>query len=177
MVTVPACFQCNSGASRYDESFRTYLSLHVGITDQRRLQLFNNTLSSLNHNRRLLNEVLGSSQKIPFTTPAGIFVGNGLRVIWNSRVHDAVVERCIRGLYYHHFGSVLADQAKISVQWLRKVPLAPAEMRKLTLIVIAADQFTYHFARSPDEPLRSIWIFNFYGRHFASGYTEPRNDA
>lgn len=174
LVTVPACVSCNQGSSQHDEAFRTYLSLHVGTSDPRRRNLFGNALSSLRHNARLLHEVLGSSQEIPFITPSGLYAGTGLRVLWNSKSHDAVVERCIRGLYFHHFGSVLGEDVQVSVQWLRSIPTSmAADVRQLTLEVVAKDQFAYRYARSPDEPRRSIWLFNFYGRHFASGHSAP----
>src|SRR5262245_40510953 len=85
LVTVPACAQCNSGSSLHDESFRTYLALHVGAADQRRSRLFGNALSSMKHNRRLLRRVLSSSHEIPFATPAGVYVGHGLKVLWDSK--------------------------------------------------------------------------------------------
>jgi hypothetical protein len=177
LVTVPACAQCNSGSSGHDERFRTYLSLHVGNGDQKRAKLFDNALSSLKHNRRLLYRVLSSSHDVPVTTPAGVFVGRGLKVLWDSKAHDSVVERCVRGLFYYHFGSVIGDKAKVKVQWLRRPPFTFAQLQQLTLVVVAKDQFAYRFGRSPDQPLRSVWIFNFYGRHFASAYTEPRVGA
>ena len=136
LVTVPACFHCNNGPSRHDERFRNYLSLHVGSAGQRRSRLFDKTLSSLKRNRRLLDEVLNSSKEVPITTPTGVFAGTGLKILWDSKAHDSVIERCIRGLYYHHFGSVIADQARVTVQWLPGAPFTP-DLGELTLVSAA----------------------------------------
>lgn len=178
LVTVPACATCNQGSSHDDEVFRTYLSLHVGASDSNRQNLFGNALSTLQHNKRLLRDVLGSSNEIPFITPSGLYTGMGLRVLWNSKSYNAVVERCIRGLYFHHFGSVLGEGVQVSVQWLRSLPPSMAtEVRQLALEVVGTDQFAYRYARSPDEPRRSIWLFSFYSRHFASGHSAPIHET
>jgi hypothetical protein len=173
LITVPACQKCNLGSSRDDENFRNYLSLHVGAGDAPRSFLFRRALSSLERSPRALGEVLQSSQEVHAFSPSGLYLGTAIRALWNSKAHDAVVERCVRGLYFHHFGAVLGEKAVVRVQWLRRSPFVPEVMDQLSLVVVKKGQFAYRFGRSPEKPRVSVWVFNFYDRHFASGYTVP----
>ena len=34
-------------------------------------------------------------------------------------------------------------------------------------------EFVYRFGRAEESPLHSVWIFEFYGTHWAAGYTSP----
>jgi hypothetical protein len=56
---------------------------------------------------------------INLVTESGIYLGRAMAGLWDSEAHDKVIERTIRGLYYHHYGSILGDSAKIKVQWLK----------------------------------------------------------
>jgi hypothetical protein len=111
---------------------------------------------------------------VNLTTPTGIVWGRGARVLWDSRAHDAVIERIVRGLYYVHFNKVLGDTAVVKVQWLRFVPTDVMETLARTPLLIVGDrQFMYRYGFAENNPLLSIWIFNFYDRHFAAGHTAP----
>jgi hypothetical protein len=175
LTTVPACFRCNNAASGFDESFFVYLSLHVGIQEGIAKQLFDNhTVRSLGRNQRLLREINANSEPVLMSTPAGITWGIGRKVLWNSRVHDAVIERTIRGLYFHHFREILASRATIKVQWLRGFPSDVVEyLKDCPTVSVGGDRFVYKYGRAADQPLSSMWLFLFYGHHFASGYTLP----
>jgi hypothetical protein len=179
LVTVPACFPCNNDGSSHDEVFRVYLSLHVGVEHPSGNDLFHNhAVRTLRTNRRLLGEIDARSAPVWFTTPGGIVWGEGRRVLWNSRSHDAVVERTVRGLYFHHFDEVLGDRATVKVQWLRSFPQDVLKfMKNCPLHVIGNGQFEYRYVRAADQPLSSLWLMSFYGKHYASGYTFSKNGA
>jgi hypothetical protein len=38
---------------------------------------------------------------------------------------------------------------------------------------IGTGHFRYCYAASAESPLHSVWLFDFYGAHFAGGYTSP----
>jgi hypothetical protein len=175
LITVPACLSCNLRASGFDERFRAYLSLHVGTSSPVTQRLFDSgALPTLRHNRRLLRTIVDGGQPVELMTPAGVISGRGMRVLWDSPAHDAVIERTVRGLYYHHFGTVLGQSVELKVQWLRSIPTALIQaMAHTPLVVVGERQFLYRYARAAGEPLTSIWLFNFYDRHFAGGHTVP----
>jgi len=175
LVTVPACLPCNLKGSKHDEAFRVYLSLHVGIDSEASSSLFTDgALRTLSHNQRLRDVIVGGARKVRVMTPAGIYAGTATGVLWDSKAHDAVIERTLRGLYYHHYEGILGGRAKIKVQWIRSIPNDIATvMKDSPLVRIGDGQFSYRRVIAADQPLSTIWLFSFYDRHLASGYTLP----
>jgi hypothetical protein len=176
LITVPACSQCNNGASDDDDKFKVYLSLHTAGNNDIATKLFHEkTKRTLDRNQALLNKIREESQEVEIDSKNG---GKEKRtaIKWDSRVHDAIIERTIRGLYFHHTGNVLPKGAKLSVQWLKEVPIDPRLselLQRCETVSIGDDQVIYKFAIYPDNPKHSIWFFDFYGAHWASGYTSP----
>lgn len=175
LITVPACFHCNHVASKNDEKFRVYLSLHVGIdTPQTKILWNKHALRSIRHNKQLHHEILKTMKPVEVVTPNGIVLGKRTAVLWNSQSHDSVIERTIRGLYYHHFHEALADSALVKVQWLGQLNNDLYELTKnWPQNDIGNGALIYKYGRAEEAPLHSLWIFQFYGRHWSSGYTAP----
>lgn len=172
LIRVPACQSCNSGTSGLDERFRVYLGLHVSRTTPHGVRLYEEARRSLRHNQRLLREVLASVHPAHLTTEHGIIYERGFRVLWDSNAHDTIVEKTIRGLYYHHFAETLGSLAKIDVYWFRSLSKELADMSQgWAENRIGRGEFIYRFARAEDAPFDSVWIFEFYGAHWAAGYT------
>lgn len=175
LITVPACFHCNHGASKNDEKFRVYLSLHVGIDTPEKKSLWDDhALRSVRHNNRLRQEILQKMAPVEINTPSGIVLGKRTAVLWNSKSHDSVIERTIRGLYYHHYHVTLGSQAQVKVQWLHRLDNNVYEQTKhWHENDIGKGALIYKYGRAEDAPLNSFWVFQFYGSHWASGYTIP----
>lgn len=175
MVTVPSCFKCNHGASTQEEAFRVYLSLHVGVdTPETKALWDNHALKTLKHNKKLTRKILRNSKMVYVQTPSGIIYDRRLAALWDSDAHDMVIERMIRGLYYHHYNEILGEKATCRVQWLRRLN---DELLKVfedfPQNAIGSGQLVYRYACAAEDRLYSSWLFQFYGRHWASGYTMP----
>lgn len=173
LITVPSCEKCNNNASDLDEAFRLYLALHVGdLDDEATAAYFHEALRTYKHNKKLQREILGSAEPVDFVSPRQIYIGQGMKVLWNSKAHDAVIERIVRGLYFHHFGEILASDAHVSPKWFNR----PDEkflqtMSGLKKNVVGNNQFVYLYGRAEDHPSVSVWCFEFYGRHWAGAHT------
>jgi hypothetical protein len=173
LITVPSCADCNNSASDLDEAFRLYLALHVGdLDDAITSAYFHEALRTYKHNKKLQREILGSAEPVEFTTPSGVYAGQGMKVLWNSTAHDAVIERIVRGLYFHHFGEVLSPDAEVSPKWFNQ----PDEDFLKTLSglkknIVGDNQFVYLYGRAKEHPPASVWYFEFYGRHWAGAHT------
>jgi hypothetical protein len=96
---------------------------------------------------------------------------------WPVGSHDAVIGKITRGLYYHHFGTALSPTTRINVTYLVRFF---SEIRELAMSPVFArsqiggdDRFCYAFNRVPEEPELSIWIYQFYSRHWAVAVTRP----
>lgn len=174
LITVPACFDCNNSASDMDDLFKVYLSMHAAENNDIARRLFTEkTTRTLRHNESLLRRIHKESKRISIKNEQGKLESR-LGVLWDSKAHNEVIGRTIRGLYFHHSGKPMPSDCELKVQWLRGVPeeIVP----KLPLMeehVIGENQVVYKFAISPEEPRHSLWLFEFYGAHWASGYTSP----
>lgn len=178
LITVPACKPCNHGDSELDERFRVDLSHHVGLDDSLTENLWNDTLRTLEKNRKLKNKILSGIEETYFTTPQGIIYEKGYRRKWDSAAHDAIIERTIRGLYYHHLRHILANTVHVKTHWFKTLN------KDLYTVSenwpgdsLGRGQFVYRFNYAADTPLHSVWIFQFYSRHWAGGYTTPIAEA
>lgn len=175
LIKVPACFKCNNSASADDERFRVYLSLHVGVdTPETKALWENHALPSVRHNQRLLQRIITGAKRVLLQTEAGVIIGERMAVLWDSRAHDKTIERMIRGLYFHHYGDIIGDRARIKVQWLRRLnPEMHAEFNPWPANSLGGASLIYRYGRAPEGPLHSAWLFQFYNKHWASGHTTP----
>jgi len=174
LITVPSCASCNQSASRSDEIFRAYLSLHVGDDTASTSRLWNQALDGIRHNRRLQRRLLEGLQPVWLSTPSGVIHERGYGGPWDSDAHDTTIERMIRGLYFHHYDEVLGTRVRVKVHWFRSLEPtlleATAECEQRS---VGSGQFVYRFGRVSDHPLHSIWLFEFHKRHWAGGQTAP----
>jgi len=174
LITVPACLSCNNSASKHDEAFRVFLSLHVGITSPLTQSLWNDALKSLKHNYKLYSDIMNTTKKVVLHTKTSNINNTGMAFCWNSEAHDRTIERMIRGLYFYHFDEILANRVIIKVQWLRSLNEDIFEVSKeWKQHNLSGNSFVYRFERAIESPLYSIWLFQFYNKHWASGYTMP----
>ncbi len=175
LITVPACASCNNGASDYDDLFKVYLSMQsAGNTDLATKLFESKTSRTLERNRKLISKIHDESRTVKVELDDGT-ITNRLGILWDSEAHEKVMERTIRGLYYHHSGRALGLDANVEVQKFTEVsdeienllPLLPEH-------VIGDEQVKYKFYISPEDHRDSVWFFEFYGVHYASGYSVPK---
>lgn len=172
LITVPACHECNQGASKDDENFRAFVSMHGYGNSHKAEKLFwDRTVPRLRRNPKFRTDILSKIEPVNMIS-GKIFIGRAFRGKWDSEVHHRVIERIMRGLYFHHFREILGDCFKVNTQWLKWESLKEFDfIKQMKLCVIDQEQFTYLYVRTKSYPLVSIWIFEFFKSHWASGYT------
>lgn len=175
LVTVPACKDCNNGSSKDDDSFKMYLALHVAMHTKKGEKFFKTALRTFRHNTRLRSRIFQTLKPRDFKTPGGVFLGSGATVLWDSEIHNKIIEKTVRGLYHHHYGKILGNKADIYVYWHRSFP------QHLNQYIVNTNwmgegEFLYIHTDVEDSPLSSIWIFQFYNSHWASGITIEKVD-
>lgn len=169
LVTVPSCFACNNSASSIDEKFKTYLGLHVAKEGGEAERLFKEgVLSTTRHNKSLKETIINSMQNIRDANDAKT---EYVSILWDSEAHDITIERMVRGLFYHHFGKVISDKAKVNVYWLDKEHTLFDD--QLNCESIGNGPFKYRYGKAEDDEFASIWLFTFYDSHFAGGMVLP----
>jgi hypothetical protein len=176
MITVPSCVSCNNGSSATDEAFRIYLSLHVGQDSPEKKALWeNHSMLTLKHNRRLKREVIENFRRGEVNSAGGLYLGAVDLVKWDSGAHAATVEKIVRGLYFHQFGEMLGSEVRVKTQWLQAPITSESGDPTYSAGSIGGDAFRYLYAQSTELPQLSVWQFQFYSRHWASGYSDPSN--
>ena len=174
LVTVPACTKCNNHSSRLDERFLVNLGLHVSSAGSKGARVFNErVVPTLKHNRKLLNKIVKRTRPVEITTPQGIgyerlYIGE-----WDHEAHDKIIERTVRGLYYHHFEEVLGRESTVKTHYFRTLSddLYNASKRWAVNILGKNDVvYRYAMAEGPKHKA-SVWLFQFYGAHWAGAQT------
>lgn len=173
LITVPACTSCNGGASTDDEAFRMYLAIHVGISNPRTDRLWEkHAARTFQHNKKLNTCIMSLMKPAVLKTESGFEPGMVGR--WDGEMFQNVIEKIIRGLYYHHSKQILGSQALIKIYALESLPdelLAVSDTWSFNQVSDA--KFSYRFLIDVNEPLNSCWIMQFYDRCWATGYTMP----
>jgi hypothetical protein len=100
----------------------------------------------------------------------GIILGEADIVEWDASA-NSVLQKMIRGLYYHHFKEILGDRTEITTEQIRNVPRGIIESWPFNSI--GGDQFVYRYARANDVPLHSVWLLVFHGSLVVLGQTIP----
>ena len=186
LITVPACLRCNRDISKIEEAFRVYLSLRIGVNNETTSNLWNNeAMRTLRHNPSLRKRIVRAMRPISVRSPAGIILAEKIGGLWPPESHDPVIEKIIRGLYFHHYREVLGDRVEIKVHWLRTSEDLENWTRRIDSTLeqlwtelpgagnVGTRYFRYRYAAAIESPLHSTWLFDFYGAHFAGGYTSP----
>jgi len=175
LVTVPACKECNNSCSSIEEEFASRLSLLVGIEEKITIALHERNKRILLHNKKLRRQIFNSIEKV-YIKENGIIVGKEFKIPWKAESHDKLIEKMIRGLYFYHYGQIIDDKIGIKVQWLNKLPKDFLNLIAFTPIVYIGNknQFIYRYANAIESPTESIWLFLFFNKHLASGYTYIR---
>lgn len=175
LITVPACFGCNHGSAKEDEQFRVYLSMQTGTDDPQSKKLWKqHSLSTLRKNRKLHRAVLQGMRPVELRSEAGIYLGKRTAFKFPAHVYEKVMERTARGLYYHHYNDILGSRVRCEVAFLRSLDedffKASAQWPQID---IGNGAVIYRYSRAAESLLSSVWVFQFYGAHWALVETEP----
>jgi hypothetical protein len=127
-------------------------------------------------------------KRIPEYSPSGIYLGNRGSYNVDLKRLDNVIERIIRGLFYHHFGyrlptshiakSFAADGLKDPNIWLE-----PNIRRSIEYVSqqpkndIGGGIFSYKFKEIEDDPNSSVWLMMFFNSVFFVGFTFANKDS
>lgn len=164
LVTVPACAPCNSGASADDGRFRDYLALCVGDRSESGRVLWKQRgVQRIRKNLRFLREVIIPAKPVLVATPSGIIKGRGRMIPLDVAPIERVIQRTVRGLYFHHFQQSLPPEVPVSVKILKGVSRESAEaVSDWPGRLIGGRQFAYRFGRASENPQFSVWLLGFH---------------
>jgi hypothetical protein len=116
LITVPCCKQCNNAASKDDEYFIVYVAFRDSAKgNPQRDRLFKKVISKLEHTRKrkLSKGLLSDIRVIRRTTPTGIILPAALAMPINGLRIRNVVNRIVKGIYFHETGSRLPETHRV----------------------------------------------------------------
>jgi hypothetical protein len=170
LITVPACKICNSGISAFEDEFRVYVGVTDGPNTPEWFEFWSKgARRAVHQNDRLRRELsnLGLLARSPFG-------GYGQTFKWPRENHHKVIEKLTRGLYYHHFGEILEPAVSFEITFLNEIN---ADLRQTILSmrccnVGGVSRFAYAYGRLVEDRQVSMWICQFYMRHWAVAITK-----
>ncbi|MGH7072849.1 MAG: HNH endonuclease [Stellaceae bacterium] len=170
LITIPACKNCNNGASDDDEVFRNELSIMAGSFREsanaaERLQP---SLRSMRRNKATRKRVVGA-RPVERYSAGGIYLGYGYAVPMTPDAHNRVLTRIVRGLYWHHFEARLGKDACIELVLIDKTKPnwegALSVLKRLQpkhVQVGDGQPFRYFYGRAVDDASFSFWLLVFF---------------
>jgi hypothetical protein len=175
LVTVPACAACNMQRSGLDEQFKVFLGLTVGyhLDGDKSYRLpIQRTLA---HNRKWRSDILTSMQRVVIRDPVNLASQSAIAVRLDRIAHDTVVERTVRGLYFHHIGKILGNRYPLTVQWLRVLDDELfGDSNGWNTGTIEDTALVYKYATNVDDPSLTAWVLQFFQKTWSIVLSTPK---
>lgn len=173
LITVPACKTCNNEASLYDERFKIYLGLHAAKNSSNGNLIFKNkVLPSIRHNRKVKQQILYKVYPLFISNEFGVAEKN-YAISWDNEAHEAIIDRLTRGLFYHHYMTILPKIIPVKIYWFSELPDFDADQYHKNSV---GDDFVYFYNKAEDVPFYSAWFYQFYNAHWAGAITDYHNN-
>jgi hypothetical protein len=176
LITVPACAVCNGGTSEIEEQFRLFVAAKDGPDTPSSVDFWRQGgLRTAKKNNKLRKGLLSGVPLWVRSPTTGKF--HPSRTFkWSVTDHNRVITTITRGLYYHHYSSILDPSISIEVTYL---PILDNVMKEFVMEncirrnIGGDDRFVYGYGTTMEDPEISIWIYQFYTRHWAAAITKP----
>ena len=176
LITVPACSKCNQSSSKDDEYFRTILAIdatshkspHAGMLMDKKI------IRQFKKRPALRNHLIGKMKRVNLFSEGGIYIEKGYIFECNKKRVQAVIEKIVRGLYFHEKGFPLNKQCCVA-----NFTLNPSydenTIDSICLLPIKkigdGKAFLYRYLLHPKEPNITVWFLVFFESTLISATT------
>jgi hypothetical protein len=181
-IWVPACRDCNGGASDDDEYFVAALALRIEVSDNPVVKmLLPKLMRGVTRTGRRGNtgSIVNTMQPIELRSPSGLYLGrSGIYQPDPIRL-SRVIARIVQGLYYREFRARVPDTHGVAVnlvglmeasdgnqeQWRRGLKGLLDFGNSGTARVVHKKVFSYTFnsIMHDDGDLITVWVMHFFG--------------
>jgi hypothetical protein len=111
-------------------------------------------------------------RQLDVVTPSGLHLGKRDVLLFDRELHDMMIARIVRGLYFWRFGEVLAPWVRIRPMLFDRLDQSFVEaFSGCTQMTIGGGQFMFLSGRAEEGFDCSIWLLGFYQRHWAGAIT------
>jgi hypothetical protein len=134
LITVPCCQKCNQTAGKDDEYFRLYFSIRRDLFTHEEIQ------KNWDKVKRSLSRTEGTGMKIDLInnlklldaySKGGIYLGKVPGYNVDMKRINGVVERIMKGVFYHHKKYSLPEDIKVSAYSVQDMQIADFESTDL----------------------------------------------
>jgi hypothetical protein len=165
-IIIPSCSKCNRSFSKDEEYFRNFLLNPSESKSFIASQLFNTKLKrSIQRRPSIGFKELKRMKLVNFYSNGGIYLGKRTRIkISNEdwKRYFNVLDKYIKGLYYHHLKSRLEDRGfVIKHSWLEPENIEPKLLKTITWNTDNEAVFIYGYS-FVKETNQAIFITVFY---------------
>lgn len=178
LITVPACGPCNSGNKLHDEYFRWLVATASPESKEAKALVEGKINREFRKRPLLLYRVMKRSCRLPVHTPAGIYLGTQPVFEFDQLRVQAVIEKTVKGLYFHHTGRRLPPDCSVADFILnpRLSTKCLTEICSLPLLDVGdGSVFSYRFIESEHQNGLSIWFLMFFNRVLFITQTESES--
>ena len=177
LITVPACEKCNKDISKDEEYFRLKLCLSEQVGNnpdaRKNREVILRSLKrpeATGFKQSFLSEI----RSMRLRTPAGIHLGRRLAFEVDLHRIFRVVEKSVRGLFFHETGYSLHPSYEVDVhsnETLKEYPAELLEEWTQTILIPLGQQppkvigngvFAYRYHVTEEDPFFSVWSLTFY---------------
>jgi len=168
-ITVPSCRKCNSGFQKDEEFFRQFLVSIMYEQSPVATFLLNNPVArSIKRKPALGMQMFNQMKIVDFYSRGGIYLGKRTAINIKKKDHQRVfnvLDKYIKGLFFHHFGEVIPYDWVLKHHWLtRKFEEKIIDtLKNMRWERVKEDTFVYGFNSVP-ETHQSIWCLIFFGQ-------------
>jgi len=166
LISVPACTECNSSFSKDDEYFRWFVATASTEEPAAEKLIDNRILPRFRKRPALLNQIQKSVISVDIYSDGGIFLGHSPAFKFDRPRIQKVVEKIVKGLYWHNEGCRLSDNYFVKDFILDPKPPSE-EIRKAVLSLPFAavgkgKVFCYHRCKYSKDDGIAAWFLWFF---------------
>ncbi|MGD9109659.1 MAG: hypothetical protein PVG93_01845, partial [Phycisphaerales bacterium] len=116
LITVPACSKCNKSSSKDDEYFRTIIAIDATSHESSNAEMLmdKKVIRQFKEKPALLNHLIGKMKRVNLFSEGGIYIEKGYAFECDKKRVQAVVEKIVKGLYFHEKGFILNKQCCVA---------------------------------------------------------------
>ena len=175
LITVPACGQCNEGSSRDDQYFIWFVAT-ASSEDSLAKELINKRiLKGFRQRPALLRSIMKKATKVNVYSEGGIFLGQQPAFAYDYKRIHRVVDKIVRGLFYHEERYILGSNYSVS-----QFMLDPALDNKMKGGIVSlplknvggGEVFSYRSLKESEDPRISGWFLMFFDKTLIRAMTE-----
>jgi len=175
VIIAPSCLKCNKGYSLDEEYFRIFVCGAGLEHSQQAVDLFFSKVKRcIQRKPHIISDMYKRMDLVDLYTEGGIFIDKRTRIIISDKDWERycnVLNKYIRGLFFHEFRRMLPIDYKIHHSWVD-----PRELQKLDYTPFMSwnldnqEIFIYGYAYVPDTDY-SVWVTAFYKSNIFLSHT------